>query len=243
MRTALALLALLVSAPALAQSPGHEGRWGIAGNFIPEQQWSPDLFRLFLDSVREINVKGPEFTVGVVRGSQLGGEWGISFTRKSYNHDAVAVRTGSGVCNEERCLEDTDTFQLRAASLYGLEAHKFVPFGTIARRVQLGMTFAGGILAEGGSVSVARVRNVPGSPVCAPSGASCPVVANEETVTQTFKDAMNELSAPSILPSIKIGATVAVIATPQMKVKLGAGFNFPGYHVVEVGVTYLLGNN
>jgi hypothetical protein len=139
-------------------------RWGVSGSFVPTWQ-VPREGKVLFDA-NEIVVEGSEFRVGFVRGRDFGGDWGVSFLRETVND-------GSRVCGPRESCFGTFGCGLVATqyvfddvTLTGIEVHKFLAFVTIARRVQIGMPFAGGV---GGSrdaqTSTASTCSLPTRPV------------------------------------------------------------------------------
>src|SRR5688572_15409508 len=65
------LFTMLMASPAGAQEESH---WGVAGTFVP--RWE---FLQALEDVmeRDIEMTGTDVRVGVIRGRQHGGDWGV----------------------------------------------------------------------------------------------------------------------------------------------------------------------
>jgi hypothetical protein len=71
-----------------AQEPdrGRERHWGVSGSLVPRWEFPgplADVWNL------ETDMTGSEFRIGVVRGSDLGGDWGVSFVKKTVKDDSV----------------------------------------------------------------------------------------------------------------------------------------------------------
>src|SRR5690606_35761731 len=98
---------------------------------------------------------GAEFTVGIVRGADGRGDWGVSLVRRTIASDSsvqLVTRTHQigGFFEEPVFYYDTTTHPLESASLTGVEVHKYAPF-IKTRYVQAGITFAGGIARVNGT--------------------------------------------------------------------------------------------
>ena len=73
--------------------------------------------------------------MGIIRGSELGADWGISFVQRTFRDESVIDFTSAG---DARYVTD-------GVSLTGVEIHRFSPFVTVAGRVQLGLEYGGGV--------------------------------------------------------------------------------------------------
>src|SRR5215217_3475005 len=137
------LIALsIVATPrsALAQ-PTKDSHWGVSASFSPQWTSSEKFQELLL--MEGDQLAGKEFTVGVVRGSTLGGEWGVSFVRKTF--DDMTITDTQQDCFGTDCFSSTTTTTLRSVYFKGVEFHAAIPFVTIKQRVQLGIVAGGGI--------------------------------------------------------------------------------------------------
>lgn len=207
---------LFCSVPAHAQA--RRTYWGVSGGGAPT--WEvPSTFKVFFDA-DSVNVKGSEFRIGFVRGSILDGDWGVSFVHKTVRDNSNLTRLLSS-----QCAGCGNLFTTSGVSLTGVEIHRFVPFGTIKQRVQLGMNFAGGVAQSNGTVhevSVSRTgsssQDVAASTLLAPGG--------------------QELKA---VPLAKVEFAVAGILGPDLKIRASGGFDFPGYDKFSITVVYLFG--
>jgi len=102
LRSQTACLALLTSvlltpSPASAQTkppkPPNPSHWGVNVSFTPSWQMAPFIKKILdEDGTGQINIKGSELTIGFVRGSRNGGDWGVAFVRKPLK-DGLAVST------------------------------------------------------------------------------------------------------------------------------------------------------
>jgi hypothetical protein len=179
----------------------------------------PEPLKAFFDA-ESVTLKGTEFRVGFVRGSILGGDWGVSFVQKRIGDDFEVSRPRAS-----ECATCGVSFGLPDASIRGVEFHRFASFGTIKERVQIGMNFAGGIGSLKGTVQVTSVSRT-------------------GTIVQRVEAA--ELFAPwgqelSIVPLAKVELAVAAIVGPDVKVRVSGGFDFPGYDRVNIAVVYFFG--
>jgi hypothetical protein len=209
------VLALL---PATAAAQISRSYWGVSGGFIPD--WKvPSSFEFFFDA-DEVDVSGSEFHIGVVRGRMAGGDWGVSFVRKRLSD---GLRVGRNIGSEcafcGTFLTTTDT------KLNGVEVHKFVPFGTIKDRVQIGMNFSGGVGTLKGTVNQ-QVIGLNGT-------------TNETVEAKTlFMPGGTEFD---VMPLGKVELAVAGILGPDLKIRVSGGFNMPGYSKFHLTVVYLIG--
>jgi hypothetical protein len=130
---------------AVAITQDRESHWGASASVVP--RWT--LPRVLADIWEmDTDMRGSELRIGVVRGSDLGGDVGVSFVKKLVADDAV-VYLRESACVEvptggSRCARGA-YHVTRDAGMTGVEAHLRAPFATIRQRVQIGVAFAGGI--------------------------------------------------------------------------------------------------
>lgn len=222
------------ASPAFAQEAGRESHWGVSGSLVP--RW--DFPRALMDIWNlDTDMKGSEFRVGVVRGSDRGGDWGVSFVKKVIDDDSVVqLREAScvqlpGGANE--CARGAYHLT-RGAGLTGVEAHLFMPFATIKRRVQIGATFAGGIARIDGTSDRFLEH----------------LVVNGSTATRVtdhlgeapFKQTLQDLPQDwDVVPIGRVELGVGFLVAPGLKIRASGGVNFPGYHRAGVHLQYLFG--
>ena len=128
--------------PAPADAQIDDTSWGITGGVSP--RWSmPGTLLADLFDASTLDVKGPEFRVGVIRGTTLGGEWGVSLIHKRLSKESTIEIEGSN---------DLLTVIADDAELIGVEVHRFFPFAR-AGRVQIGVNLGGGIAQLRGFVT------------------------------------------------------------------------------------------
>jgi hypothetical protein len=235
-----ALLVVIVTAtPTIARAQSaEESHWGLTASFTPT--WTAhDKFReTLLNFEGTGTVEGSEFTIGVVRGRSLGGDWGVSFVHKP-------LKDGSGTVLTEESFSESRVAQ--NVLFKGVEAHWFIPFATIRDRVQIGLNVGGGAGFVEGNILQTQISafSVPsGLPnfaeqVCSvyPPG-TCRLTAAglEITELRPAEDVMY-----SVTPLIKLELAGAVIVAPGLKVRVSGGLNMPSTSSFRVAVVYLIG--
>jgi hypothetical protein len=206
-------------------------RWGVGGALVPH--WT--FFEPLADVLDiETDMAGRELRVGIVRGSDRGGDWGVFYIRKDVNdgstwqlHETACVQTAG---DRRSCARGT--YQVtRGASLEGVELYRFFPFGSIGRRVQIGATLGGGVgRVKGDADEFLEHLEVSGSAV---------TLVSDRLGTVQFRDTFSPLE---IMPIGRAELGVAVLAAPGLKLRLSGGVNFPGLHTIGVHVHYLFGS-
>jgi hypothetical protein len=163
-----------------------------------------------------VDVKGPEFRVGVIRGTTLGGEWGVSLIHKRLSKESTIAIEGS-----------TDVLNVIAddAEMIGVEVHRFFPFAR-AGRVQIGANLGGGIAQLRGFVTGVHLGSVT-------SSFSLPF-------PEAFVVAGREIDW---LPVGRAELGAAVLAGERLKIRVSGGFNMPGFHIISLSFSYLLGQD
>lgn len=213
----LVLILLGVSTPAVAQDEDRS-RWGVSFTATPSWnylQLIPKTFGKIAGETPTVDVHGSEFTVGFVRGSDNGGDWGVSLVKRSIADDSY-IRPG---------FPNSSPRMFRDSSITGVEVHKYSPYLRI-RWVQVGLTTAIGVGKIAGTTET-EVVDIHGEPQIAPG---------------TAADALNELihlGDRQITPIGRVELTAGIRATDRLKVKVGGGLSFPGKAVFRVGVNYL----
>jgi hypothetical protein len=224
-RLLAALCLLAIPTVALAQNETH---WGAAATFTPQWKVPSQLEELFDGNV---DLKGTDFAIGIVRGRHLGGDWGLSFIRKKMKDGSVVEKFDQNCDFTNGCFPDGSSFVTRGVAVNGVELHKYIPFGTIRERVQIGMNFAGGVGSFSGEVEerTLEAELIPGSRFPGPGRLV-------ETVTI---EPASELLGTSMLPLVKIQLAVGFIVSPMFKIRVQGGLDIPGYELFSItGVVF-----
>ena len=144
-------------APTTVMGQARESHWGVTASFVPQWKAIPELYEVLWDV--DFEPDGNEFRIGIVRGSDLGGDWSVSFVRNTIKKEREF---------DDTFLLDFVTPPVRVGTFYvvekdpeiiGVKYERFTPFVTIRDRVQIGLTYGGGIGALRGTVEE-RVFNV-----------------------------------------------------------------------------------
>jgi hypothetical protein len=211
--TAALVLACLAPVPVSAQI--DDTSWGVTAGLSP--QWSvPSSLLAGAFGATRLDVKGPEFRVGVIRGTTHGGEWGVSLIHKRLSKESTIDLTGS---------DDRVTVVADDAELLGIEAHRFIPFASPGR-VQVGVLVGGGIAQLRGFVTGAYVAGT-----------------NTRFIVP-FPDAFLVVERElQWLPLARAEVAAATLVGERLKVRVSGGFNMPGFQRFSVSVSYLLGQD
>jgi hypothetical protein len=205
----------VVTIPARADAQIDDTSWGITGGISP--RWSmPGTLLANLFDASTIDVKGPEFRVGIIRGTTLGGEWGISLIHKRLSKESTIAIEGS---------RELLTVVADDAELIGVEVHRFFPFGR-AGRVQIGVNLGGGIAQLRGFVT----------------GVHLGTTATSFTLPfpEAFVVAGREIDW---LPVGRAEIGAATLIGERLKIRVSGGLNLPGFQVVSFSFSYLLGQD
>jgi len=164
-----ALLAVLfVAHPAAAQDSQpaeHRSHWGVTTTFVPEWSSVPELYEVMWAG-SGLAAKGKEFRIGVVRGSEGGGDWSVTLVRNRLRSDQILDHTSSYSVSlppdfrTVQTLTDGSVFTIpEEVEVFGVKYEKFTPFVRIRDRVQIGLTYGAGIGSLRGSVTEQRFEN------------------------------------------------------------------------------------
>ena len=213
---AVIAVACVLIAPLPAAAQIDDPSWGIAAGVSP--QWSvPGEWLAGLFDATTIDVKGPEFRVGIIRGTTLGGEWGVSLIHKRLSKQSTVAVEGS---------DDLVTLVADDAELLGVEVHRFIPFARAGDRVQVGLNVGGGVAQLRGFVTATYVG------------------ATATDFTLPFQDFLGVTGRQiDWVPIGRAELAVATLVGERLKVKVSGGFNMPGFQAVSLSFSYLLGQD
>lgn len=209
---------LLIAAPGFAQV--DQATWGVTGGLTPTWRMPGGLLESAFGA-QKIDLHGQEFEIGLVRGRKNGGEWGVSLVRKRFSKDATVVLSGKS---------GQGSFTTTDAELLGFEVHRFFAFATIADKAQIGINVAGGVGQLRGFVDASYI----------PSNTADLRAAAPVRAVDIFDFIDKDITK---LPLLKVELAVAALAGDRVKVRIGGGFNFPGFQVVSVTFSYLMGHD
>jgi hypothetical protein len=242
-------LLIAFSAPALAQTndstQSDRPAWGVAVNFTP--RWDVSGGSDIMGKLAEVwfeggddgvDIEGGDFRIGVVRGTGIKGEWGVSFVRRTFKEGSTQGRIETSCFDSgfgpEMCFTGgTEYIYQDDASLTGLEANKLFVFATIKDRVQIGLDLAGGIGWMKGTALERRAESEgfefdqddPG-PIFVPFTLT-------ETVVPT-----SSIVAIDPVPIGRVELAVGVAVTRALTVRISGGLNLPGTQVFSITAGY-----
>ena len=217
----------LLPAAAAAQGPPPRptSHWGITASFSPTAEAHDSYRETVYDFAGTGSVKSSEFTIGVVRGSTRGGDWGVSFVRKPLKDGSQVIESETDCFQPNSCNTFTYTKTMRNVVMTGVEFHWAPTFVTIADRVQIGINVGGGIASASGEVEEVFANDFtdPNFP---------------DSITTDVTPAKEYFFKPQ--PLGKVEAQAAFILAPAFKVRVAGGFNAPGFGV-RFAAVYLIG--
>jgi hypothetical protein len=212
-----------------------KSHWGVSVSATPSWEMMDRLKDVLFDEGEDGTLKGSEFTVGVVRGSMRGGDWGVSFVRKPFDDGSGTTETREDCFgpNQTSCQTSTSTTATQGVYLNGVQVHGFLAFVKIRDRAQIGLNIAGGIATVNGDV----VKTEDGfEPVGFNPKTQQPILAPYHRVETLL--AKDELLP--YFPLFKLEAEGAVKLAPGLKLQVAGGVNFPSVSF-RIGAVYLIG--
>ena len=212
----ICLLSLLLPVAAAAQGT----RWGVQASFTPTWTGNESFTKWLIDGTAD--VEGSEWTIGFVRGTMNGGDWGLSYVRKPFKDGSTFVENEEECGGSFGCTTFNETNTTRGVYLRGVEVHFFIPVFSRSR-FQIGINAGGGAGFPEGEVDVVSVQTTPG----------------QAPFTETYTSEASEVFW-SATPLIKAEGQVAITLAPGLKIKVGGGLNSPGY-AFRIGAMYLFG--
>jgi len=234
--TLWALVALAVPSFAHAQNESH---WGVVASVSPTHDWNlNDSYVDFLfNDVDSGDLRGSEFTIGIARGRDTSGDWGVSYVYRSIE-DGSRLDGEPGEFCTPACTTTPANYHLtRGVTYTGVDIHKYVPFVTIKRRVQLGINFGGGVGKFNGDIETHEFTVIP---IFTPPNFN-PTYRVEESVR--IQDANEEFQAFRPFPTYRLEAAAGFLLTPGLKVRVTGGLDTFGSNMFRLTGTYLFGSN
>jgi hypothetical protein len=249
-----AVAACLVAAPVQAQTPSPQqtptpapssgssnseaSHWGVVFSATPS--WTvPNSIINKIASGGGATIVGTQFTIGIVHGRAMSGDWGVTFVHEPVKDrsNGFSSDTNCGFANGPMpggCFNTSGAAVTQGVKMNGVQVHKFIPFGVIKQRVQLGIEVAGGIGKLSGMLQKfsSDITNVQRNPKTG-------VQTGLLTTTITTEDVTAEL--PSKVPLGHLAFVAAAIITPAIKVRWEGGMLMPGQSFSTLVVTFLFG--
>ncbi len=223
-------LAVFVAVVGLTPARAHaqDSHCGAEDSFTPPRS-AHEAFRDALLFEGDGPIEGTEFAIGIVRGSTLGGDWGVSFVQKPFE-DGIGSSRFDQNCFSGICTSTSFVREMRDVRLRGVEFHWFRPFVTIKERVQIGINVAGGVAKPQGTIL---------ETITFTTTFSLPQ-PRTESMTDSFASPAKDVLQP-IQPLGKLEAAGAIILAPGFKIKVAGGLNYPSVATFRIGGTVLFG--
>lgn len=233
-RHALIIVAALVLPKPLLAQPEPPSSWGVVVSATPN--WTvADRTKYFFGG-GEVTMDGSEFTIGLARGRELSGDWGVSYLRMKVN-DGSTVSDTDVRCEifSNGCFTFGEKRITRGVVLSGLKVHKFISFATIKQRVQIGLNLGTGVGTLKGDLETHEY--------------SADFVSfNQQTGRSTGRQTETVSIEPAAalffskwVPVGDLQAAVAVIVVRGLKVRAAGGVGWPGDHMFTLSGVYLFG--
>jgi hypothetical protein len=225
-------------APSSGSSNSQASHWGVLFSATPSW-YVPNSIIDKIASGGGATIVGTQFTIGIVHGRSMSGDWGVTFVHESVKDGSNGFDndTSCGFANGPMpggCFNTGGAAVTQGVKMNGVQAHKFFSFGAIKQRVQLGLELAGGIGKLSGTLqkTSSDITNVVMNPKTGQRTALL-------TTTVTTEDVTAEL--PGKVPLGHLAFVAAAIINPAIKVRWEAGMLMPGQSFSTVMVTFLFG--
>jgi len=234
-----ALVVFQVVTAGSAEAQSATPRWGVTGTFVPTWNVLSDL-KIMWNDAQSIDYKGSEFRIGLLRGSDLGGDWSVTYLQKNVKQESIIDATetfdafGTGVPVRQGSLYLIEPAN-QPVKIRGIEGQRFSPLATIKNRAQIGLVFGGGIGWYQGTMTE-HAFDVETS--FGPPPNFGPTVTQTETITEVQA---KDVYVLEFVPFGRIEVAAAAILAPGLKVRVSGGFNFPATQVFSITVNYLFG--
>jgi hypothetical protein len=227
--------------------------WGLSGSVAPSWSIPGNTGTWFFENVTSANppkMNGRDVRVGFVRARQVGFEMGASFVRRTVSSFTI-IREQSTVLGMDQRLTFTE---LDNVQMTGVDSHLVIPIARIGERVQLGFLGAGGIAWIPDVPIQKRIDGPPfyaddtmGVPLTSPPRSGgfvgdffepVPLVPGTTygiTTGSSYEFSHTDYTWPLIRAQL---AADFLVARP-LKLRVAAGFNYPGMQVIGVEGVYL----
>jgi opacity protein-like surface antigen len=239
----IAMLAFL-SIPSLAAAqttapPAEQKRWGVIATFTPMWKANQALQQgLFWSDPEDDSTplfEGNEFTIGFARGSERGGDWGVSYVRKALKDFTQTTTYGpDSFCpapNNCQTYTSTSVRSTHDVIVEGVEVHFFIPFARLANeRVQLGINVGGGMGFSKGTFTETQTDTLT---------STLPPSTQIDTYTSEG-DVAGEIVG-QIVPLVKAEFQASFRVARGLKINANIGMNAPSAFAFRIGVLYLFG--
>lgn len=229
--------AVLVCSPlsfasrAAAQDPSH---WGVAVSLTPTWRVPDQLKKVF--DADTVDLESSDIAIGLARGRRLGGDWSVSYVHKSIK-DGSSIASIESDCSTfvNGCFLNGESYTTQNVKLNGVLALKFIPFATIHRLVQIGLTAGGGVGTLSGTLDHRQVfadfrTDALGRPL-----------GTQQESHETL-DA-KELFPLSVVPLGVVEISGGVTLAPGLKIRAAGGLDFPGTSRFTLTAVYLIGSH
>ena len=239
----VASMCCLVATPALAQTaaagPAKVSHWGVEFSATPSWYLPRSVADFLAGDGGTLVVVGSQFSIGLVHGRAMGGDWGVTFIHQPLKDGSRGSDTDTdcGYANGPLpggCFNTGGGAVTQGVSMNGVQVHKFIPFVTIKRRLQIGLNVAGGIGTLSGTLrkTNSEVTNVQVNQKNGTrTGTLTTTVTTENVADEVFRK----------VPLGRITVVGALIATPAIKVRWEGGLLLQGASFSTIGVSYLFG--
>jgi hypothetical protein len=173
------------------------------------------------------DITGSDLRIGVVRGRRGEGDWGVSFVRRTFEDGSTQGALLTECILEISCYGYGTQYVYQDTTLTGVEANRFIAFGTYRGVVQIGADLAGGVGWYQGTVERREAFND------FSEGSTEPEIRSISTDVSAAELSPIE---PSLLGRAELAA--AVLLTRALHIRFSGGLNYPGTHVASVSILY-----
>jgi hypothetical protein len=236
-------LVLIGALPARAQNSS----WGVSGGITPRWEIPSNAIKSLFD-LEAVDLTGSDFHIGVVRGKEMGGDWGVSLVRRHFRKDASASREPDDWYEEQIVDRFGNVFRqpfptqleftTTDAALVGLEIYKYANFATIRQRVQIGLLGGGGVGWMKGTMRRDLVVYNYDESGEDGFGAERRRFSDEVVATELLKPFGQTVDT---LPLARLELAVGGIVAPGLKVRASGGFGLPAMQRFSLTAIYLFG--
>jgi hypothetical protein len=237
---AAVVLVCLLAIPTSVLAQSEKSHWGVVVAFTPEWSVASGVFEDLFET-KPNDLTGSEFQIGIARGRTQSGDWGVSLVRRKVKEGSTIgareEQCDTGGSNTQGCFIFGDVYAYNDVMLTGFEVHKYLPFVTIKRRLQIGINFSGGMGVYSGTATQTHYDS---ESVFVPPN-SFRIVEKPPVTTPGIE--AKTLFVMENVPLGKLELAVAGILAPGLKVRIGYGLDFPGYPIFSVAGVALFGRD
>jgi hypothetical protein len=219
----------------------QRSHWGVAISFSGDWR-THDLTGPLFNDPQSMDLSGRDLEVGIVRGRDTSGEWGVFLVSKRFDRSSSITVTDSQEClgpsnaTSRPCFPVFERYLVDDAAALGARVHKVFSLGTIKRRFQIGLRIGGGAAKIRGSVR--HQSHYPRSISTAFRDGQVIIERLEFSDSDEKRSAEEITLSKGWLPLFDVQPGLGILLANGLKLRIQGGLSFPATQPVTVSLHY-----